>query len=252
MNGTENFFECADLEKILQNKAGVEMVDKFADQHGCEFMADFAQRFPVAIFLDLMGWPQDLAPMFRTWSHTLIHSASPEVRADCVRSITLYLRGMMADRRVLPQDDITSFVVHAKIDGTQLGDDEVLGMLTLLFLGGLDSVTAALGSHFRHLALHPELQERLREKPAEIPMAIEELLPALGIARCAGEGELPAGAVRPADGMDDDAVDGVAAGTRGGGPGRAQKSQRHGARHQDALHRLRTPVRHREIRGYLF
>ncbi len=152
------------------------LVDQFIDKKGCEFKTDFAEHLPVAIFLDLMGWPQDLAPMFRSWSSKLIHSDSARVRAECVRSITDYLRDMIAARRTAPQDDMTSSLVHSQIDGKELSNDELLGLLTLLFLGGLDSVTAALTFQFYHLARYPTLQRRLRARPEDIPKAIEEML----------------------------------------------------------------------------
>ena len=153
-----------------------ELVDKFVDRRRCEFKTEFAELLPVAIFLDLMGWPQDLAPMFRKWAFDLIHSDSADVRAECVRSITDYLREMIANRRAKPMDDATSCLVHSRIDDEAINDDAMLGLLTLLFLGGLDSVTAALTFQFRHLALNPDLQKRLRDTPEDVPKAIEELL----------------------------------------------------------------------------
>ena len=60
-------------------------------------------------------------------------------------------------------------------------DDEVLGMCFLVFIAGLDTVTSMLGFHFLHLATHPKDQQRLRENPALIPDAVEELLRAYAI-----------------------------------------------------------------------
>src|SRR3546814_6842291 len=70
-----------------------------------------------------MGWPQDLAPMFRKWAFDLIHSDSADVRAECVRSITDYLREMIANRRAKPMDDATSCLVHSRIDDEAINDD---------------------------------------------------------------------------------------------------------------------------------
>jgi cytochrome P450 len=52
----------------------------------------------------------------------------------------------------------------------------VIGALFLFFVGGLDTVASSLGFIFEHLATHPEQQQWLRENPAEIPHAVEELL----------------------------------------------------------------------------
>src|SRR3546814_14793583 len=83
---------------------------------------------------------------------------------------------MISNRQAKPMDDAISCLVHSRIDDESINDDAMLGLLTLLFLGGLDSVTAALTFQFRHLALNPDLQKRLRDTPEDVPKAIEELL----------------------------------------------------------------------------
>src|SRR3546814_14605894 len=45
-----------------------------------------------------------------------------------------------------------------------------------LFIGGLDTVSTNMGLQMLHLAQHPEDQRFLRENPARIPHAIEELM----------------------------------------------------------------------------
>jgi cytochrome P450 len=46
----------------------------------------------------------------------------------------------------------------------------------LLFLAGLDTVINAMGHAVRHMAVHPDLQARLRADPSLIPEAVEEML----------------------------------------------------------------------------
>ena len=52
---------------------------------------------------------------------------------------------------------------------------------TLLFMAGLDTVTASLGWIFLRLATHPAEQAQLRQRPELIPGAVEELLRTTGI-----------------------------------------------------------------------
>ena len=49
-------------------------------------------------------------------------------------------------------------------------------MAFLLFLDGLDTVTAAMSSTFTYLATHPEARDRLANDPDLIPTAVEEFL----------------------------------------------------------------------------
>ena len=52
----------------------------------------------------------------------------------------------------------------------------------MLFIGGLDTVYSTLGWIFRHLASEPALQQQLREQPALLPDAVEELLRVYSVA----------------------------------------------------------------------
>ena len=87
-----------------------------------------------------------------------------------------FLRDLAVQRRAQPTGDLTSFVVHAEIDGRKLTDDEVKGILYLLFVGGLDTVASSLGFFFRHLATDFDQQRMLRANPDRIEKAVEELL----------------------------------------------------------------------------
>ena len=49
-------------------------------------------------------------------------------------------------------------------------------MAQLVFLGGLDTVAASMGFCMLRLAERPELQQRLKDDPAIIPAAVEEML----------------------------------------------------------------------------
>ena len=61
-----------------------------------------------------------------------------------------------------------------RFDDRPLTDVEMLDMLTVLVLAGLDTTRATLGYLFRHLATHPEHRRRLIDEPELIPSAVEE------------------------------------------------------------------------------
>jgi cytochrome P450 len=153
-----------------------DLIDKFADQSGCEFMKSFGTPFPISIFMQLMGLPMEQMSIFLVWEEDLLRGASLERRKAAAKSIRLYLDTLAAERRKNPTDDLASLVVTSKIDGRLWTDDEVIGALFLFFVGGLDTVASSLGFIFEHLATHPEHQQWLRDNLNEIPHAVEELL----------------------------------------------------------------------------
>jgi cytochrome P450 len=151
-------------------------VDKFSDRGGCEFMGEFAFRFPIAVFLELMDLPISRVDEFLSWEKKLLHSADLSEIADGTRSIRNYMLEVIEERRSKPGNDFISIGIAAEIEGRKLTADELLGFCIGLFIGGMDTVSTNMGLHFRHLAENPAHQRQLRANPAQIPEALEELL----------------------------------------------------------------------------
>jgi len=106
----------------------------------------------------------------------LLHNSDMGKLAAATRNVVDYLRGEIAAREANPTDDLISYGVQAKVDGRKLTNDELVGFTFNLFIGGLDTVSTNMGWQFRHLAEHAGDQRMLRENPAMIPDAIEELM----------------------------------------------------------------------------
>src|SRR3546814_2967145 len=62
-------------------------IDAFKDKGECEFVRDFAIAFPITIFLDLIGLPQDRLNQFLEWEYQLLHGTDHEARITSVRSV---------------------------------------------------------------------------------------------------------------------------------------------------------------------
>lgn len=153
-----------------------DLISRFADSDGCEFVDAFARPLPSTVFLDLFGAPAEQAETFTRWTHNLLHANDPAVSAETGKQIVGYLVGLIADRRKAPRDDLISGLTAAAIEGRPLSDEELLDTAFLLFIAGLDTVTSQLGVVFHHLATHPDEQQVLRAEPASVGDALEELL----------------------------------------------------------------------------
>jgi cytochrome P450 len=102
-----------------------------------------------------------------------------ETMSKALEGIREYWVRALADRRDDPEPregDLASYLMHASYDERALTDAEILDMLTVLVLAGLDTTRAELGYMFRHLAMHPEHRLALIEDPRLIPSAVEEVL----------------------------------------------------------------------------
>lgn len=148
----------------------------FRDRGECEFMEDFAFEFPIKVFLELMGLPQERTKEFMEWEHKLLHTPDLQEVISGTRSVVDYLREEIEDRRKNPRDDLISFGVQVDKDGRHLSENELLGFCFNLFIGGLDTVSTNMAWQFWHLAQHPDDQRRLRAEPQLIPTAIDEMM----------------------------------------------------------------------------
>ncbi len=153
------------------------LIDGFADKSGCDIAYDFARIYPVRVFLGLMGFPRDMLEEFLRWGYAVLHSYGDieKVRWGIASAIK-YLRGFAAEVKKLPNENLASHIVHGDVDGRPMTDEEIIGTLTFLWLGGLDTVAATSSLMFRRLALDPALQQSLREAPERSADAIEEFL----------------------------------------------------------------------------
>src|SRR5207244_13537325 len=87
-----------------------------------------------------------------------------------------YLRDVIARRRREPGDDLISGMIAAQEERDALTDAELLATSNLLLVAGHETTTNLIGNGLLALLRHPEALARLREDPALIPGAVEEML----------------------------------------------------------------------------
>jgi cytochrome P450 len=158
------------------------LIDKFADAGGCEFIHDFAAPFPSYIFLDLMGMPHAMLGSFLDWENNLMRGPDPAARVAAARAIYHYLEEFLAQQRDAPGNDFIKAILAGDYEGRPLTHLEIMGMLYVLYVGGLDTVYSTLGWVMRCLATNPRMQERMRGDADLLGPAIEEFTRAFPVA----------------------------------------------------------------------
>ena len=167
------------LQEEAIRRQAIELIDGMADKGSCDFVAEFCELFPVSIFLNLLGLPSSDLPKFRAWTNTIVHDSVG--RGPALLEVKEFLRGVIAERKADPGDDLVSTITQFEIEDRPLSEDEMIGMVVMLFIGGLDTVVGSLGFQFRYLAENLEQQKMLRENPEMLGDAIEEMFRAFAI-----------------------------------------------------------------------
>ena len=165
-----------DLGDKMRKNANALLDQCITNRNSCDFSYEFARVFPVQVFLDLMGFPQDMLEPFLDWENKILHSMNLDIQVPAVKGILVYLRGFIETVRRDSPDGIATKIVNGTVDGRPITEDEIMGVLFFLWLGGLDTVASTIAMMFRRLAINHELQTELRENPDKIPQAVEEFL----------------------------------------------------------------------------
>jgi cytochrome P450 len=164
----------------------LELIEPLVPQGGCEFIADFAQPFPTTVFTKMLGLPGSESKQFVEWNNILLHAYDdPARRATAGVEINDYLRDLIEKRSAEPQTDLLSDLLATQIDGQPATREEVQNFTFLLFIAGLDTVTAALALSFKFLAENPSHRRRIVEDREMIAPAVEELLRAFSFVNMA-------------------------------------------------------------------
>ena len=183
-------FSPARINRMMDEIRAVaaEMIEEVRTKGEVDIAYDFGRVFPVRIFMGLMGFPAKMFDDFLEWEWNILHGGTAENMAGALRSVLDFLRSFIAEKEAHPDDGLVSAIVHGTIEGKPLTDDEKIGMVWFLWLGGLDTVAATISQMFRRMALEPWIQDWIIEHPDQIPSAVEEFLrtqPILSSARSA-------------------------------------------------------------------
>lgn len=143
-----------------------------------DLMSCYALSLPIKVIFELLGVPYEHVDRLHAWSEVIfsLGGHSVEEVKEARGEIIGYLRGLIEQRREEPADDLLSVLVHARDEGQQLSEDELLDFAMIIMTVGHQSTANSLSTALFTLLHHPDQLALLRKKPELIPGAVEELL----------------------------------------------------------------------------
>ena len=158
----------------------VELLDATAGEAQIDAAVDYAQHIPLRVIVRMLGFPQEDADLFRRFIRMVLEDVdqSAEERQAIVDAgeLDAYIDARIAEHVADPQDDLTSFLLDAELDGNKLDPDHVRGTMVLLMIAGIDTTWSAIGASLWHLAQNPADRRRLAAEPELMATAVEEFL----------------------------------------------------------------------------
>ncbi len=157
-------------------KNATELIGRFIDNGRFEFVREFAGPF-VGNALSRVVFNED-DPEKMDHAAEVVIKVAVEATDEAFFELAVLAGQYIAGRETNPVDrnDVLNVIATGTVGGGRpLTDEERLGVITVLFLGGLDTTRGAMGSIAYHLASRPELEQRLRD-PAWIRQDMDEFI----------------------------------------------------------------------------
>ncbi|MDP6975613.1 MAG: cytochrome P450 [Acidimicrobiales bacterium] len=160
-----------------------DLLDDLAGRDEIDLISDYAFVIPFAVIHSMLGLPDTDMAMVRGWSHALTQTLEPYLSPEQVDAamdggehMDAYLRDAVAQKRRNPADDLLTQLVEVEEAGDRMTEDELLSMVSLLFVAGHETTVNLIGNGTHALLDHPDQLALVRNDPAVDDSVVDELL----------------------------------------------------------------------------
>ncbi len=163
------------IQEIADN-----LIDNMQGKTEIDLVADFAFPLPITVIAELLGIPASDRVKFREWTQTIIVEGTRGTGGDRIAIAALefimYFHQLFDERRAEPREDLISGLLQVEEAGDKLSSEELISMVFLLLAAGHETTVNLLANGTLDLLKHPDQLQKLRENPALIDSAVEEIL----------------------------------------------------------------------------
>ena len=140
------------LRPIIVNLSN-RLIDGFEAKGEVDLLAAYATPIPVIVICELLGAPVEMADQFLAWSHDHVamymakrDQAIEDKAVKAVVEFSAYMRGLIAEKRRNPKDDLLSELVKAETEGQKLSEDELVTTAILILNAGHEATVHSIGN----------------------------------------------------------------------------------------------------------
>jgi cytochrome P450 len=157
-----------------------ELIDKIKNDNKFDFIDDFAYQLPIIVIAELLGLPVEDREKLRNWSDTLIEVQITQKNKKSIdessEAFINYLNTVFALRRKNPGSDLISAFLKLESEEEHLTENELYATIFLLIIAGHETTVNLISNGMHSLLCHPEQLTLLKNNPALIHSAVEEIL----------------------------------------------------------------------------
>ncbi len=179
----------ADRLRPFMGEVVNDLVDPVAPTGRADIAVDICEPYPIPIICELLGAPREDWQLFSRLAEDVLRIFNGNVleELDVIKAaqaeIDEYSRGLIADRRNDPRDDLITDLIAAEEEGDRLSTEELVMMVDAVIVGGTDTTRNQLGCAVGLLSQHPDQWKLLADDPSITPRAVEEIMRYSGAVR---------------------------------------------------------------------
>ena len=177
--------EIARIEEYVKIKARTvvdTVIEKFGDSE-FDFVENIAAPFPLQIICEMMGIPQSDEKQILDWTNVILGAGDPDFGGSLENLINValeifaYAQALGEDRLKTPQDDLTSIMMHAEVDGERMSPQEFGSFFILLVVAGNETTRNAISHGMLELTRLPDERAKwFGNFEANTKTAVEEIV----------------------------------------------------------------------------
>jgi pimeloyl-[acyl-carrier protein] synthase len=160
------------------------LLDAVIPQGRMDVIEDVAAPLPAIVTAEMLGvptrdhgllkkWSADFAEMLGNFQHNPDRAARVLASTE---NMVAYFRDAVREQRERPREGLVSALLAAEIDGDRFTEEEVIANVIVTMVGGQETTTNLIGNGILTLLGNSAELARLRDDPALITSAVEELL----------------------------------------------------------------------------
>jgi len=168
------------------------LIDRVASSGTADIATDICEPYPIPIICELLGAPKADWELFSRWATDVLRVFDNNFKVDMPAimaaqdELDAYTRGLIADRRSKPRDDLLTDLIAMEEAGDRLTTEELVMMVEAVIVGGTDTTRNQLGLAVDMLIDHPDKWRLLADDPATAPRFVEETMRLNGAVRATG------------------------------------------------------------------
>ncbi len=168
----------------------VEILQRALEQRDIDVVQAISAPIPIRVIVDILGVPADDTDFMVQLSDELVDGVDlPPGAYGNITPLELlpfnspashalfeYAKDLGDQRRSHPRGDLVSTLVHSKVEGDQLTENEFANMFQVLVFAGNETTRTAISNGIQQFMLHPDQLELLYRNPDLVENAVEEII----------------------------------------------------------------------------